>query len=252
MEFEIDPVQDGRYRLARRTLLQDAPQRGEQDHAAALTFALEGMAGAVLFSVILGNAQASRATRTIGWVDVENMFNVDIAPLGLEVHAYRPWPTGESIQSESPVLTEGFAYVQHLHRGAGWSASSELLAALTNGRLEAMWLRLDEIYRREFEAALAPADYADRQRREAALEAYERAAAGPEPVSDESAAIKTYAPTAPPYDGPRRWITCPECGSPDEATDTPCTNLACPSHARRGTRIAERIEAELLDPSDAP
>jgi hypothetical protein len=53
---------------------------------------------------------------------------------------------------------------------------------------------------------------------------------------------------APPHDGPRRWITCPECGSTDEASDTPCTNLACPSLARRHERVEERIEAACTWP----
>jgi hypothetical protein len=51
---------------------------------------------------------------------------------------------------------------------------------------------------------------------------------------------------APPWPGPRRWVTCPECDSEGESTDSPCTNLMCPSHERRGTRVEERIEAELL------
>jgi len=55
---------------------------------------------------------------------------------------------------------------------------------------------------------------------------------------------------APPHDGPRRWITCPECGSTDEASDTSCTNLACPSLARRHERVEERIEAETYDPTE--
>lgn len=51
---------------------------------------------------------------------------------------------------------------------------------------------------------------------------------------------------APPWAGPERWIACPECESTDESSETPCTNLLCPSHERRGTRVEERRADGLL------
>jgi hypothetical protein len=183
MEFEVDQVQDGRFRLARRVLVTEAPPRGGQDEErpTMLSFAVVGMAGAIVFNMMLGNGRKADPDQPpLGWADAGAMVTLDAVPHGLDAHAYRPWPSEPHAEMvPSLVLHGGKAYVSNLDR-IGMVRSFPLLAAFTEGHHGALWSALDALYRDEFEAALPPAVYTERLRRDAALAAYERAAAGPE------------------------------------------------------------------------
>jgi hypothetical protein len=179
--YEVDQAQDGRLRLRRRVLVT---QHEGEVYSFGLSFAVDGMAGAVSFGVISGNHRSGRAAQPHGDDDgdtikrplehgpvgcvtwAEQCVTTDLAPGGLSVHAYRPWPREEQdVPAECPFLHGGRCFEQQLE-GGHQDRSTELLRRLANpGGVEFVWEYLERTYREEFAPALSMQELV-RQRRE--------------------------------------------------------------------------------------
>lgn len=160
---------EGNDQLVERTYVWEHTDDDGVFHVQMTMLAVQGRAGAASFTVMGGNHRVAQEANPLGAVSkAEEMVALELAPVGVELYSYRPWPGQlEYERSEGLRPLDGASGYVHQVDGLSLLLSSRLLTRFVQpGGIKAVFSELRDQY---VEAFMPEATGEDRAREAAAL-----------------------------------------------------------------------------------